>query len=249
MQKKRVFIFTVCLALLIAGFSVTVTNATTLPKAGDAVFKTPEDAITAYMEGVAQGDINKIYQACAINEMSENFKFDLYIDRVRAFTPFQSEAPSNYPFFVDLNKTQVAAQIATQVKILAYSLLSTEKVNEGTTIIMDLDKANTFIQSVDPKRLANLEIKKIVIPSKKNMDTAQYRDNAAKRARVYMADELTERVVLFSFEQNYYALGFTLLRYGDNWKIISQNSPMANTPALGAAQKITVEAFDSMFKQ
>ena len=69
------------------------------------------------------------------------------------------------------------------------------------------------------------------------MNDARYLENAARLASIYGADESTERVALFSFEGNYYYLGFTLLRYGDNWKISSQTSPLAGTSALGTASE------------
>ena len=249
MQKKRLLILVACLALLTAGFSGTVTTATAPNQTSDVAFKTPEEAITAYLEGVAQGDFRKILQACAINEMSEKFKFDLYIDRLKAFVPSQAQSPANYPFYVELNKAQLSSQISTQVKFLVYGLLSTEEVSAGNTILMDVERANIFIKAVDPKRLAQMEVKKIDLPSKTLMSSAKYLEMASQTARMYGADESTERVALFSFEQNYYFVGFTLLRYGENWKISSQTSPMSNISSMGDPEKITVEGFEGMISK
>jgi hypothetical protein len=124
--------------------------------------------------------------------------------------------------------------------------LSSEEVDEGKTIMMDAERTNSFMKDVDPKRLSSLEIKKIGLPNETLMNSAKYLENADKLARIYGADESTERVALFSFEQNNYYLGFTLLRYGDNWKISSQTSPMSNANALGAPEKTTVEEFERL---
>jgi hypothetical protein len=78
------------------------------------------------------------------------------------------------------------------------------------------------------------------------MNDAKYMENAAKMAKIFGADESTERVVLVSLDQNYYYLGFTLLRYGGNWKISGRNSHLANTDALGTPQKTTAEDFENM---
>ena len=249
MQKKRVIILMACLALMTAGCSGTGTTATAPDQASNVAFKTPEEAITHYFEGVAQSDIHKIAQACAIDEMSEKFKFDQYTERLRAFLPVQSQSPAEYPFYVEINKMQLSSQIFNRVKMFAYSLLSSEKVDEGATIVLDAEateRISQFIKDVDPKGLAQLELKTIGLPNKKLMNDARYLENAAKLASIYGADESTERVALFSFEGNYYYLGFTLLRYGDNWKISSQTSPLAGTSALGTPQKTTVEEFESM---
>jgi hypothetical protein len=202
------------------------------------------------LEGVAQSDIRKIAQACAINEMSEKFKFDQYTERLRAFLPVQSQSPAEYPFYVEMNKMQLSSQIFNRVKMFAYSLLSSEKVDEGATIVLDAEateRISQFIKDVDPKGLAQLELKKIGLPNKKLMNDARYLENAAKLASIYGADESTERVALFSFEGNDYYLGFSLLRYGENWKISSQTSPLAGTSVLGTPTKTTAEGFEEMF--
>jgi hypothetical protein len=258
MQKRSISILVVFLALITA--SCSGTNASTSPTATSAVapvaapsasvlvFQTPEDAVTAYMQGVAQADPSKILQACAINEMSEKFKFDLYNERLKALMPSQSLAPANSPFYIETNKTQLSAQVLGRVKILVYALLSNEKVDDGSVIAnIDTERINNFMKDVDPKKLAGLKVEKTSPPNKALMNSTSYQNNATQNALVYGADESTERVVLFSFVQNYYYVGFTLLRYGDNWKISSQTSALAGTNALGAPTKITVDDFDSKF--
>ncbi|CAG0936392.1 hypothetical protein TFLX_05265 [Thermoflexales bacterium] len=235
MQTKRIVIFAVCLALLTAGCS-----------GAAPVFKTPEDAITHYFQGLTQGDFQKIAQACAIDEMSEKFKFDLYTERIGYLIPIQSQSPSEYPLYIEINKTQLSSQIFTRVRIFAQSLLSHEDVASGKTIKIDAERTAAFIKDVDPKRLSGLELKKISLPNAELMNNVKYQENAAKQARIYGAAEFTERVALFSFEGNYYYLGFTLLRYGENWKISSPTSVIAQTSAMGNPTQTTVEEFEKI---
>lgn len=233
-----------------AGPSPRVTNTiipSATPTVPDAMFKTPEDAINAYIQGVAQADTSKVLQACAINEMSEKFRFDLYTERLKALMPSQSLAPANSPFYVEANKAQLTAQVLNRVKILVYGLLSSEKVDDGSVIaIMDTERINNFMKDVDPKKLASLKIEKISPPNKTLMSSASHQNVATQNALAYGADESTERVALFSFAQNYYYVGFTLLRYGENWKISSQTSALGNANTLGAPTKTTVDKFESM---
>ncbi len=254
MQKKRISVLIVLLTLMMAGCSGTGTptiasTTPTLDQASDVVFKTPEEAINYYFEGLAQNDISKIMQASAVKEMGENFKFDLYADRLGGVMPvITSLSPTDYPLYVETNKLQLSSQLMNRVKLFTYGLLSGEKLDSSTAIIqMDAARANSFMKEVDPKRLASLKVEKVGFPNKTLMNDAKYLESATKTARVYGADESTERVVLFSFEQNYYALGFTLLRYGANWKISSQTSALANTNTLGVPGKTTLGEFESMF--
>ena len=245
MQKKRVLILISCLVLIAVSRIVTITSAMG-PAQTDTVYKTPEDAITAYFGGVTQSDIGKIEQACAINEMSEKFRFDLYTARLQSLQPYAAPAPSDYPLDVEINKAQLTQRILAQLKMFTYSLLSSENVGDNTTIIIDAARTTQFIKDVDPKKLAQIEVKTIDLPNKPRMNSAQYVKNESAIAQVYGADESTERVVLFTFEQNYYVAGFSLLRYGESWKISSLDSPMAGSTSLGTAGKTTVQDFEAM---
>lgn len=241
MKNNRILLLIVVVCLVVAGLANRGAAAQ-----DQTIFKTPEDAITAFIHGITQGDAEKILQACAINEMGGKFRFDLYTDRLKSFSPYQSPAPADYALYATANKTQQASQILNQVKLFAYSLLSTEDVASGATIIIDAERTNRFMKAVDPKRLAGLEVKKIGLPDKALMSSDRYKANAAKLAGIYSADESTERVMLFSFEGNSYMLGFSLLRYGDSWKVNSPTSPLAATSALGIPAKISEADFDKM---
>ena len=212
----------------------------------EAVFNTPEEAITHYFEGIAQADPGHILEACAIDEMGEQFQFDGYVERVGYVLTPQSPAPADYPLYAEINKMQLSAQMLNRVKLLAYSLLSGEVMADGAPITLDPDRTTRFMTEVDPARLAGLELKGIGLPDQAIMNSPTYQENAARLAGIYQADELTERVALFSFEQNDYILGFTLLRYGESWKISDQVSPLANTNSLGVPQETTTEAFEDM---
>ena len=91
MRKERILLLIVCFGLLSAiGFGA---NASAQAQSDDGVvFKTPEDAITLYMQGIAESDIDKILQACAIDEMSENFNLNLSTARIEVLDPYRTQA-------------------------------------------------------------------------------------------------------------------------------------------------------------
>jgi len=203
------------------------------PAAG---FATPEDAIRAYLSGVAHGDVSGILEACAIDEMSTGFKFDQFVDRIKALMPATSLAPSDHPFFAEMDKVILTDRILGQVRMLVYSVLTTEKM-DGTVIVpFDKARAQTFASQIDPSRLAGLTIEDIAGPNATFEHDPTYLAHAAQHADMYGADELTERVVIFTLDGKRYGIGFTLLRYGSGWKVSDQSSPLAGTPVLGTAQ-------------
>jgi hypothetical protein len=83
MQKKSVLMLLACLALLTVGaIPALAQDATPAVTAAGDTFATPEDAVTRFFDGLTTGSLDTIYAASAIDEMSQNFKFDLYTDRL-----------------------------------------------------------------------------------------------------------------------------------------------------------------------
>jgi hypothetical protein len=80
MQTKQMIRLIAFLTVMIGSCSWMASPVATPDQGTNVSFKTPEDAITHYFEGLAQSNINKILQACAINEMAEKFRFDLYTE-------------------------------------------------------------------------------------------------------------------------------------------------------------------------
>ncbi len=231
--------------------AATESTAAPTPTAASVTYAMPEDAITAYFDGVAKSDARKNAQACAINEMAERFRFDLYTTYLGGyFNPLTALAPSNYPFYVAANRAQLSAQISRGVRIFDYSLLSSKIVLKDNAIdsVSGLDAAgiDAFVKDVDPKRLTSIKLEKIAPPYPTVLNSDKNKQTFAKQAAIYGADEMTERVALFSFEGNEYLAGFTLLRYGQDWKISSQVSILFGMNAEGAAQPTTQSDFQDL---
>lgn len=244
MHSKRNSIFIVFLLVITLSCSgITFDRA--------AVFESPEDAITRYFEGLAEADFDKISQSLATDEMSEQFDFEAYTEMLGGiFLPVQSLSPTDYPLYVESNRMQLSAQNFSRVRLFTYSLLSSEEVEKGATIQgMDAERIEGFIKDVDPARLSDLEVIKIAPPNETVMDSSKYLKHAATIAHIYGADEFTERVALFSFEGDYYYLGFTLLRYDENWKIGYATSALSNASVMGAPEKTTQTDFESLIDE
>lgn len=212
----------------------------------ELTFATPEEAILHYVEGIAENDAGKILEASAIDEMSEGFDFARYVTRLNAMELMQSPAPAEYAFYRELNKMQLSAGLLRQVRNFAYSLLSGEVIDGRPIIDVDEARIGRFIQNVDPARLAGITVEQISFPSARFQDDPRYLENMAKIAAIYGADEMTDRVALFTFDDDDYFMGFQLLRYGDGWKVSQQSTPLVNLSTLGTPAPITPEAFASM---
>jgi hypothetical protein len=213
------------------------------PAAGSLA--TADDAVRAYLSSVAGADLDAVLAASAVDQASQGFDLHRYVDRMHAFDPFNAPGPAQYPFYADINEAQLTARIAIQVRTFAYSLLSGQQFLGPLVVPADPAWADDFIAKVDPARLAGLTVEDVRPLDPDLTDDQRYIDNSNASAAMYGADEQVERLALLGFEGGEYELGFTLLRYGDTWGVISQTSALAGTDALGSASPTTREAYDA----
>lgn len=212
--------------------------------ATSAVRATPEDAVRQYLVGVAANDADEVLQACAIDEVATHFQFDLQAERLQAILPTTFLLPSSYQFYAGLNRYAQAYQIFVELRGLSYSLLSSHPVDQTITPVT-ADQAQQLVKDLDPSHLAGLTVVSVKFPIAKFATDAHTLSNFAAEAKVYGADELTERLALLQLNGQYYAVGFTLVRYGSDWKVLNQVSNLAGMPATGAAQQTTPGDFSA----
>ena len=214
------------------------------PRPGTMSFATPDDAVRHYLAGVSAGDAAMIVEASAVDEMSHGFDFAAQVDRLKAMELTNGLAPAEYPLFADIDRAVVSARILGQAKMLVYSLLTSETLDGSIIVPADRARGDAFVSEVDPSRLAGLSVQDVRYSDAKHENDPRVLENAARQAAIYGADDLTERLALVDLDGQLYEVGFTLLRYGDDWKVSSQAAVLGGTPVLGTAVPTTREEYD-----
>ena len=176
--------------------------------------------------------------------MSTGFDFVAAVDRLQAFIPGDTLGPAEYPFYADINRATLSYRILRKVQNLAFGLLSGEEFDGRVISPVDGAWAETFVNRVDPARLADLKVQDVRFSNARYEHNERQLANMAKLAAVYGADEMTERLVLFSFEGQLYDLGFMVIRYADGWMVFDQVAYLAGTDSLGTARLTTVEDYE-----
>ncbi|NIO21383.1 MAG: hypothetical protein GTN76_11760, partial [Candidatus Aenigmarchaeota archaeon] len=190
MFTKHGLLLALCPLILVLGCS----RKTDEDRRKEIAFKSPDDAIVHYFDGMVKNDIRTILEACAINEVGENFKYDLFSERRGAMTFVATLSPTNYPFYTEINRASLSSRILSEVRMFCFSLLSSEQVNGISISPVDSERVNRFIREIDPGRLSNLKIERICFPVKYLENDARYLERAGKIARENGADEATERL-------------------------------------------------------
>lgn len=210
-------------------------------------FKTPEDAINAYIEGVKKQDFEEIIGATAADSMSKGFNFVAEVDRLQKLS-LLTPVPSSSALFVALNKAEFVARVARDVQRLSYGLLikaeAETKILEGHQIEMDASSAANFASSVDTQRLSDLKLLKVGIPNPEMVNSEKYRSAATRRAKVFGADNFSERLALLSFEGHSFAIGFTVLRYEESWSVLDLYSQVTRFGR--ELKRVTPEQFEDL---
>ncbi len=204
---------------------------------------TPDLAVRAYIQALAAGDLAALLDATAIDEMAAGYRFDLLTKRLGAWTP-STLPPSDYPLYAAMNREFLESRLLGQTVQLAYSLLSDQPTGEGAGIQMSDAQVDFFLADVDPARLASLELIDSRFPDPKWEHDERAVANAQQTAATYGADEWTERLALVSFDDALYEVGFSLLRYGGEWKVQGQSSAYGNMSVFGAARPTTKELYE-----
>lgn len=221
----------------------TATTASTTPS---ATLATPEDAVKAYVAGLAAGDVDAILATGAIEEVGSAFRFDAYVDRLKAFVPVGGQGPAGQPFYGDANRIELEGRLVSQARMLAYSILSTDVTGPDVVPNVDAAWAKAFAKQVDVANLAGLTVDGVGTPKPSTASTPKYLEVMQASAATWGADEQVERVALVSLGGKAWITGFTLLRYGDTWRVKDQGSALADTDPSGAAMPTTPEDFAAL---
>jgi hypothetical protein len=253
-MKKRltslVAIATICFAVsfTVTGCSTKTSSSMAIPKSGS--FKTPEDAITNFVSGVASNDLEKAFASFATQHVVEGYNSAAYAKRTLVLQLERDRIPSNDPFFAQLNSASETAQHAHQIKMMMYSLISSERESAGDgRTVRDKDGARTakLAKSLDPKKLASLRVQQMKpIPGEKDPKLAAVKKIEKERASVVGADDERAYLVLYEFENKPYLGGVTMQRFGTTWNISSLDSQLSRQSLSGALKPSDINEFNAI---
>ncbi len=200
-------------------------------------FATPEAAIRHFVDRVIANDLYGALEACAVNE-ADVYDFRALTKRLNAMMLSATLGPSKGPLMTQINRVNLAFNITRQIKFMVFSLLINDEGRLDVPIGNPTDaNIDSFIAAIDTQRLSELQLMKVSIPHSEMMNSPDYRKNALQTALTYGASEFTERVALYSFGGRLYIGGFSLLKYGQNWRISTLSSPLLGPSAFGILER------------
>jgi hypothetical protein len=201
-------------------------------------FVTPEAATQHFVSSIAKNNV-----AFAINEYADTFDFKAHANHLQSINIYRGLAPTDYNMYKQLNRLELLSKYAFNIKLFTYSFYSSEPL-DGSIIPLqgEPERLETFVNSVNPEQLGNLTIERAF---RINALSDRMKQNWQAQAAPVGADEVTEMVVLYNLNGSYFLGGFSLLRYGENWKISGLSSVLAGMESLGGVSVTTPSEFEA----
>lgn len=223
--------------------------------ADEAHFKTPEEAITAFVDALKKQDFDGILATTAVDRMSKGFDFVAQSERIKVIAPYYA-MPTTDPFFTSVNKVIYTADIARNIQYFTYILMMAnnpviiDALAEGSSYANPNypTAARDMFDAVQAKRLSELSISKIGTPLPEKVNSERQQRLFSQHARIFHGDAATERVALLSFDGLDFMVGFSLIRYGDDWLVERMMSWIAETSMFAPAKRITPDEFEALIR-
>lgn len=200
-------------------------------------FATPEAAVLHFVKRLAADDLEGAMQAFNIEEAMARVEVSLKA-RMK---------PSSSRTLARVARINVVAELASATRRFVYGLLLDDAQHQA----IEASDANIdrFIRAVNPARLGPMRIVRIDMPVASIMRSAKGIAQMKERAASLGVEDWTERIALFQLDGAYYRGGFTLLRYGNTWRIGQLQSiygrvEMSDRPV----RKTTLEEYEELTK-
>ncbi len=193
----------------------------------NTVYLTPEDAITAYIDGIKKNDINAILGISAASDICKHYNFKSYIESLRVFLPSVYNALPKSDFYDKLLENYYLSAFTQQTLISLLLIATDEATRQGFAekglSLSDIQQYN----AINPKELSDLEIVDIFIPSAKTLGSDGIKALFKSQTKRFNANDKMEMLAIVKNKEFYSLIPFTLYDFGNGWKISEISSVFA----------------------
>ena len=209
-----------------------------------AGFSSPEDAVSAYLEGMAHADLGVMVGAFAIESYAANYDLAAYLEATAVYQPNAPILlPSSDPFNVELNTefrySRVVSSIIFQYLTLSYPDFEPTDLQ----VLADGAAVGSFVEDLSAhatsEALSSIEsftfvpLEEVSADAYERYVSDDNLQDMARRESIVGADESTDIAVRFpAAGGDVYAL-FSLVRYADTWLIQDLGGTFAILLGLG----------------
>ena len=194
-------------------------------------FDTPEEALTAYLEGLRDSDLDRMLSAFAIEVMAENYDFAAMLERLQVYSPSLTFRMPNandlaLAMNVEARRSEVVHSIIMQQLSLTEDFMDDDFVEMFHFSMVRLggpDDVARFVNQLSSALNAlpfqTIEIIRFIAPE--DFDDRYLSEHnqeiLSRQANMHGADSWESRVVKFMMDGREYILFADVVQYGDRW--------------------------------
>ncbi len=207
-------------------------------------FDSPEEAVTFVVERLADGDAGGAAEAFAVEDVVEGYSFEAQADRLRAVT-FNTWLPGGAGGYDAINREVRRGEIAVELRSSIRSILVPDRDPTMTTTLGDDLTGADLADELSAEPLSELSVARV--DALDRTDEAHL-ETLEQQAAIYDADELQMYGMLLDTAEGQVMGGATVVRYGDEWAVMSLAAPLLNVPParfVAATEADYVEAVES----
>lgn len=190
----------------------------------DASYDTPEKAVSVYLEGFKNMDLEQMMSTFAIASYVDEYDFEGQIERIRGYSyNLEVKLPNATPLARDLNMESRRSSISSSI-LKQYVSLSSLKVSLADTQAFEDEKeakefAGRFGRNLEDVKTDTMKLLGFIPPEELSdiyaMDVNK--KNIAKLAEIYGADEMVSCAAVFELDGETYLMCADTASYGGKW--------------------------------
>lgn len=223
-------VIAVALAALLVLFVVTLTS--------DGVdTSSPENVVGSFYDKLKDQDMEGALACFSSEDAAKNFDYESYValyDLEDQDTLLPAEDTKIQLINERKLEGQAAGQIEATLRVIGLGEDTGRRSIQGVSSWQELGmETEDYIEAVDSKNLKDLTVERVELAVQDVQNQDETQEKLEQEAGVYGADERREYVALFTVGETSYIQGFTLDRYGEDWRIFSLTSELAGTSSYG----------------
>ena len=224
-------------------------------------FDSPEDAVRNYLYGLQKMDLDQMLDSFGFETQAAHIHFDKTLERTGAYVHTSIPAfPDGTAFFDSINAELAKQNIVRQIglSVLSYLYPETDVLNpirigeKSETFKTPDDFISTVFDTSRLEQLATLDNIEIYEPQalislgilNQRYLEERIQNNIETQRQIYGADELSDRIAVFTIGGEHYAFAPSVARFGNRWYVysvlgyagISLNIDMANAAFFNVEQ-------------
>lgn len=197
----------------------------------DKGFNTPLECLQYFTKGLAEGNLDSVLQAFAVNHYIERGDFTAQLEGAAWSLHLSYVLPANDELSMRLDKENFRSVIITT--IIKMCIQFSSDIDYTMSHNINNAEAEAFVEDISLVDLGTLAVRRIDYVNPERQDSESQQKYNAKRCVIWGCEDIQDYYVLYELQGQMYAGSVTVVQYDGLWYIFSLNSSITEFPGGG----------------